>query len=284
MRIILLTILLFGCQKNEAKKHDEPIERLQLFYDIAYNDVLNNLDPVNGWINNDDCDGTLWNGLACSLGMPVRIDLAEYAPGEIHRRPAPSCYTKENGDQGSKSTVSRDMLTGYMSCLWERKDLAGLKRLADYGEDNAWIMGKPETMTSRVYLGANLTSLLGQAIYSLSDGGSDRDYRRINPVHTFVTEDYARHIQVQGILLYEKVNGNINDNMLEILKHNLNSNSEDPLFMAAVGKFTGDQKKTVEFLMENKTPCPGYARGSRPDIYCQIGWLQASKIVLDGAR
>ena len=282
MKLLFLCLFLVSCtEKHEEKKHSNDLQDLQFFYDLTYKGVLDDLDPVTGWPSNTDCDGTLWAGIACSLDMPVRIDLAEYNPGEIHRRPSPSCYTKADGDQGSKSTISKDMLTGYMSCLWQRKDLDGLKRLANYGEDHAWIMGEPLSMASRVQLGNNLTGILGRAIYSLSDGDSDRDYRRLPPVYLPVFEDYERHVQVQGILLHEKITGSITDQMLERLNDNLYSNINDPLFMAAVGKFTGEQKNTIDLLLR-MTPCPSYARGKRADIYCQLNWLQAARIVLDG--
>jgi len=281
--LIPILLLVAACQKNESKPHSDDLGELQLFYDMIHKEVVDELNPETGWPSIQDCDALLFSGIACTLDFPVRINLAEYSPGEIHRRPSPSCYTKEHGDQGSKSTISRDMLTAYIACLFHLKDLDALKRLADYGEDNAWIMGEPRELVSRVYLGSNLTSILGRAIYSLSNGDSDREYRHLTPIYLSVSQDYERHLQVQAILLYEKISGSITDNMLEILKENLYNSINDPLFMAAVGKFTGDQKQTIDLLM-GKTMCPSYARGKRPDLYCKILWLQASKIVLDGAR
>lgn len=284
IKILFLILALSACtKKHEEVKHSNDLQDLQFFYDLTYKGVLDELDPVTGWPSNTDCDGTLWAGLGCSLGMPVRIELAEYAPGEIHRRPGNSCYTKENGDQGSKSTISRDMLTGYIACNIETKDLDALKRLANYGEDHAWIMGEPSHMVSRIFLAGNLTGLLGRAIFVLSKGSSDRLYRHAPTDYLPVYEDFERHIQTQGILLQERISGEITDQMFERLNDNAYESVNDPLFVAALGKFKGNQDYTIKLLLSD-TPCPSYARGERPDLYCRINWLQAAKIVLDGYK
>jgi hypothetical protein len=281
--MIAIIFLSLGCTGNKEKKHSNDLGDLQFFYDLTYDGVLNELEPDTGWVSNTDCDSLLFSGLACSLGMPVRIDMAEYAPGEIHRRPYNSCYTRENGDQGSKSTISRDMLTGYMACLIQTKDLDALKRLANYGEDHGWIMGEPSHMVSRVFLGANLTGLLGRSVFVLSEGQSDRVYRRTPTDYLPVYEDFERHVQVQGILLQERISGEITGQMFERLQEHAYADVNNPLFVAALGKFNGDQKYTINLLL-SQTPCPSYARGEKPDLYCRINWLKAARIVLDGYK
>lgn len=274
-----------GCgyfEKHEAKPHNEETRSLERKHYEVYSEVEAQLDVETGWPSINDCDSALWAGISCQLGMRTEISFAEYSPGEIHRRPYRACYTDR--DEGSKTTISRDMLTGYMGCLIYKKDLPALKRLASYGERHNWIMGKPEWYVSRVYLGTNLTGLLGRAIHKISDGSDDRSYRNLPTAHLPVTEDYARHIQVQEILLQDSVDEiktvDINGNMLERLKDHASSSPEDPLFAAALGRFTGDQSRTMELLMRDEMYCPTYARGERPDLYCKLIWLQAGDIVL----
>lgn len=283
----LLTICLFlaGCsyfEKHEEKTHSSPIEQLQMKQYQIYSEVEAGLDPVTKWPTLRDCDGTLWAGIACAVGMPVGIHFAEYAPGEIHRRPYESCYTDR--DNGSKTTISRDMLTGYMACAHRWRDLSAMKRLAEYGEKNNWVMGKPEWYVSRVLLGDNLKGILGRMIYELSFGADDRSYRSTPAIHLPVTEDYQRHIQVQTILLDNAITVpktmDITGNMLERLRANAEAKPEDPLFQAALGLFTGDQSKALELLMRDEMPCPSYARGENPNVYCKLIWLQAADIVV----
>jgi hypothetical protein len=286
---VILLLALTGCgyfEKHEAKQHNEETSSLERKHYEIYSEVEAQLDPVTGWPGLNDCDLTLWAGISCQLGMRTNILYAEYSPGEIHRRPYRACYTDQ--DMGSKTTISRDMLTGYMGCLIYKKDLPALKRLAEYGERNNWIMGRPEWYVSRVYLGTNLTGLLGRAIHKISGGSDSRSYRHIPTSHLPVTEDYARHIQVQEILLQDAVSEiktvSINGEMLQRLKDNARAEPEDPLFAAALGRFTGDQSHTLALLMRDEMPCPTYARGEKPELYCKLVWLQAAQIVLESGQ
>jgi len=280
-----------GCQyvtKHEGKQTSTDLELSQLRekYDTIYSEVEASLDPDTGWPSNADCDGLLWSSLAGALGFPVDISLAEYSPGEMHRRPFKACWTESEGDVGSKSTISRDMLVGYMSYLWARKDLAALQRLADYGEKSDWIMGQPSHLVSRVLLTGNGIGIVGRAIYELSSGSDDRYYRRTGYLFPSVTQDFERHIQTQGILLQDSVDDSynltrINSEMLDRLIENVAAFPLDPLFSAALGRFTGDQNGTLFLLMQEDLPCPSYARGEKPNVYCKLNWLQAAKIVLN---
>lgn len=93
MKPIFFILILSGCQylvKHEGKQHDADltqIEQVRAMYEEIYSEVENELDQETGWPALNDCDGLLWSGLACNIGMPVKIELAEYSPGEIHRRP-----------------------------------------------------------------------------------------------------------------------------------------------------------------------------------------------------
>jgi hypothetical protein len=286
----LIFSMFSGCQyvkKHESKDAatSDRTEDLRKKYDEIYAEVEASLDPETGMPGRDDCDLALWAGLACSIGMPVKIELLEYSPGEIHRRPFKACWNETEGDVGSKSTISKDMISGYSACLWARKDLQGLQRLADYGEKNDWIMGKPSELLSRVLLSGNGIGLIGRAIYSLSSGSDDRYYRRIGFLFPKVEADFERHIQTHGILLQDSVDDSynltsINDEMLDRLIENAELEPSNSLFAAALGRFTGDQSKAISLLLDPKTPCPSYARGETPDTYCKIDWLKAAKLVI----
>ena len=273
-------LFLFGCSvfdKNESKPDDSiDTSDLLINYDTLYKDVLLGLDPVTGWPSINDCDATLFSGLACSLNMPVKIEYAEYSPGEIHRRPYKSCWTEKDGDVGSKTTISRDMLTGYIACGLARNDKPGMERLFEYGKKNEWIMGKPRFFVSRVLLGNNLTGTLARFL-------DKEGFKHLPTVYPQVFQDYERHIQVQGILNEYKVSGSISDQMLDRLKDNALAEPLDPLFSAAYNLFTGNQKDTVGLLLGG-SKCPTYARGENPEVYCKLNWLQAAKIVLESAK
>jgi hypothetical protein len=286
----LFLILLVSCghfKKHESTKPSAStnLDEVRVKREAVKLDVASSLDPLTGWPSANDCDATLWGGLACSVGLPVNIKLAEYAPGEIHRRPFKACWNEIEGDVGSKSTISKDMLLGYTSCLWAQKDLAGLQALANYGEAHDWLMGKPTDQIGRVLLSGNGVGLLGRMVYVLSNSTDDRYYRRTGYLYPTVTLDYERHLQTHGILLQDEVDQAynltaINSEMLDRLLENYTFDPLNPLFAAALAKFTGDYGIAINLLMADDTPCPTYARGEKPELYCKINWLHAAKLVL----
>ncbi len=287
---LLALALVGGCSvfkprhEPAAPKADPGIVLLRQKYAVTFEALLKASDPASHWPSVTDCDGTLWSGLSLAVGEPVNLALAEYAPGEIHRRPT-ECYPAE-----SASTVSNDMLLGYLWGMWEKGDLDALQRLADYGEKNHWTMGKGDV--SATVFRPNGSGLLGRAIYALSDGKDDRSYRQVPPLFTPVTADYEKHLMAEAITL----NGSVNEmlrsknlggglGLLDVSSQDLlrlkeleNSDGTDALFGAALATYTGDYAKTIGLLLSDAAP-PSYVRGS--DTYRLVYWLKAAKLVLD---
>lgn len=275
MNIILASLIfaLTSCGSNEEKpSSDARIEDLRIEYENRLDEYNKLTAPEGGWPSTKDCDATLWAGEVCSAGASVDIFLAEYEPGQIHRRPPPSCF--ENGaTNGSASTVSNDMILGYLWCLWYLKDVDALKRLADYGEANNWIMGEPQS-SDRVYLKPNQIGLLGRMLTSL---GVEKDYASVPAAYFSVEKDYEKHLQVLGILLNGEVDGSINDSMISLLKE-LSRKSDDALMHAAYGRYTGNASVALDLLLSD-TPTPSYVRGH--DNYKLVHWLKAASVVLN---
>jgi hypothetical protein len=270
------------------KRHDQPsppppaVEVLRATFAARVQ-----VDWEDGWPSKVDCDGTLWAGLACAAGVPVAIQLAEYEPGQVHRRPAPSCW--DGGDRGARATTSQDMLTGYMLCAWRRRDLAALQRLADYGERHDWVMGAPASATERVVLRRNLRGLLGRMILVLSGGKDRRGYRALAPIYLPVVEDYERHIQVLGIQMQGEVDAEtplaelrdtgIEEHMYQRLKTMAEEAPADALFQGAYHEYSdGDMAAPTALLLDDATPTPTYVRGA--DTYKLVHWLHAASRVL----
>lgn len=314
MKSIFLLILLCACaHQNEAQtpKSSERVAELRVKFEEKKLELSPLLAP-SGWpLDASDCDGTLWLGKLCAAGVPVDLSLAEYAPGEIHRRPPPSCWTKESGDQGAPSTVSNDMLTGYLACIWTTKDVGALERLADYGEANevtvlglpvAWKMGEPyPQMASRVVARPNVLGTVGRMQQVLTKNDRHPGYRVYPAVFGPVFSDFERHIQAESIWLEGEVNDalkaqgddpvppvpdettliEINDLELSRLKALVKVEPTNFLYHGVLGIYTGDMAPAVELLLDDDTPVPTYVRGGPGKAYQLINWLRAAKIVLD---
>ena len=288
-----LAILPIACgpdvQKSAPTKH-EGIEGLRILYEERLEAYEFATTDRSGWPSHSDCDGLLFASLASYSGATVDLTLAEYAPGEWHRRPAPSCWTEELGDQGSKSTISNDMLLGLMLGIWAEKDVKAAQRLAVFGEFNTWVMGYPfPEMASRVLLKPHQVGLLGKAIEKLTNGQDLRSYRKLPTLYTPVLEDYEVHLQTIGILFHGELDDavfalDVSNGMFERLTENTNKNPGDGFLAAVWGLYSGDSNPAFELLLDPNYKCPSYARSQNQEtqaMYCEVHWLLAAKIVLD---
>lgn len=289
---LLLALCLMSCSLlpgHKPKSVDEDERALASMlrdeFDLRLAAVRQLADPATGWPSVTDCDGTLWAGLLCAAGATeVNILEAEHFPGEIHRRPEIGCYPHDlNGDgrPDSRSTISKDMVVGYVRCLWNRKDLEPLQRLADYGEESDWIMGKPESELGRVYIGvSNLPGIIGRAIDRLSEGYDRRPYRQWAPIFPPVKEDFEYHIQTQTILLEGDISGSIRSQALERLGDHVKAMPNDYLAHVALGIYTDNMSEAVDLLLDDPEP-PSYVRGDSPEAFALVHWLFAAKKALD---
>lgn len=279
--LLLLTLCLTACgidAKNEPSLPSTPaeIEMLRAVFHERAAEYTQLTDATHGWPSLTDCDGVLWAGEACAAGQPVKISLAEYAPGEIHRRPAPACWNEDEGDVGSKTTISRDGMTGYLACLSETKDVEAMKRLAAYGEKRKWVMGSPGT-EPRTWMQGNLTGLLGRM---LGVHGVKKAYASIKPNYLSVKADYERHIQALGIYLQGETSGGITDQMVARLEELRSVEPENAFFASVLAIYTGSQEEALDLLLSDAAPLPTYVRGEGAGNFARAHWLLAAKILL----
>lgn len=285
---LVLTLLACSHPKHAEKEPDDDLSALEDKFEAKLAATAAILDPTTGWPAPLDCDGLLWAGKAAAVGLPTNVDLAEYAPGELHRRPPPSCWNETDGDVGSKSTISNDMVLGWLWAKWSLKDLAALQRLAAYGEEHNWQMGKPLSQASRVVLKPNQIGMLGRMIHVLSNGADSRSYRHLFDSYLSVEADYERHLQALGILLQGEVEMEaldirlveISDQMLARLHELVDAEPQNPLFHAALARYTGDYDQAITLLLADDTPVPTYVRGDHVEALAAVEWLFAAGVVI----
>ncbi len=271
-------------------------------------------DQVTGWPDPNDCDGVLHAGVARAAGVKqVQIDLAEHESGKVGRRAAPvPCWTAANGDVGSRSETSADMALGYLTALWRDKDLAGVQRLADYGEAHqikylglpAWILGEPyPEQEQRVVLRPGLVGTVGRILYALSGGSDDRSYRDVPNIHSAGGQDYQRRLAALSIVLGGEVDRALSggdaypqgdrkpevppqyaalvavtETDFQVLKKLAEIDPQDQFFQAAYARYSGDYAPAYRTLLESELYCPSYTRGSRAN--CLANWLYAASLLV----
>ncbi len=267
MLCVCLTVLA-GCGRHEPQRSAPlaAIDALQAEYRERLAAFADALGP-SGWPGGDDCDGTLWAGEAAAAGVPVDLDAVEYEPGLIGRRPVPCAVPEE-----SRSTISNDMLLGYLLGRVAQHDTDALQRLYDYASEHNGIMGEPfPEEASRVVLKYNQLVLLRKAL----------GLTTTPPKYFGVEADYAEHLQVLSIDLYGQLWGALDSDTLAHLLGLCTTSPDDALFQAVCGVYTGDVSRATELLLAPNYQTPSYVRG--PELAPQIHWLYAARTVLRAA-
>ncbi len=262
---LLAFVCVYACDKT--KKHpvkDSEPTAVTRELAVHFQEKLAAYPP--GWPSTTDCDATLWAGLALAAGAPVDLSEAEYpVAGHIQRRPAPTCW--DGNDKGAPSTVSRDMLTGYLWGAWASKDTAAIDRLDQYGKSHNWVMGEGDA--TRTGMGQNLTGLVCRMV-----GGSNCIGSLFFPVNT----DWEHHVQVLDILLQAGVSGGVDGLTLDRVREAVAFNPNDATAQATLGVFTGDYETAASLLNDPDYRAPSYVRGAGG--YELVHWLFAASIVL----
>jgi hypothetical protein len=297
--IILLMLAACGpLQKPKDPKETTKIEQLRTAYQERLAEAYKVFDEKTHWPSMKDCDATLWTGIAVAGGVKANLALAEHSPGEIHRRPHRACWTDKEGDIGSKSTVSKDMLQGYLLGLWESRDLEAAKRLQEYGEKHNWVMGKPfPQMASRVVMSFNQKVILTRMLYVMSDGAIKKNTRHFAPVYFGVKKDYERHIQAISLLMNGELRERAKFKDLAVtsdedqqpvdlrkseLEHAKDLAAKEPwnfLYNYILAVYSGDYEKTIDLLLDEKNPVPTYVRGDGENYYLAEWLFVANKVL-----
>lgn len=279
MYILFLAIFLFGCSggKHEPQKPD-PNPKAQLVhekYDREFSKAVTDFTPEL-YLNPQDCDYTLWAGKSSSIGLPGNMDLVEYTPGYVHRRP------KDQGEcwpDHSASTTSNDMITGYVGARFRANDADAIQRIARFAAGHGFIMGEPSTALSEVFLKPALAVLIARMQNRLQNEDT-LGMSGWTPDYQSVSDDYAQHIQSLQIVYHGEAYGTITDQMRDRIKENVGDHPDNYTFQAISSVYSGQYDITFDLLLDDSLAPPSYVRGERPDIYGRIEWLWAANLAI----
>lgn len=246
-------LLAVGCAKrdNKAVGSTVSLADVQAKRDL-YLSLQESQKNEHGWLESE-CDALLSNSLAAYAGLSIDISKAEEQPGRWRRHPD---FSKCLPGNGSKSTISKDMMRGLLLYLWKTKDLAAIERIQEYGSKNNWVMGEAEDEESywgRVVfwplvpqikdMSKLMQTSLQNAVLSYND-----EYGYVVLKRTF-----EAHLHVLNIYLRAQMYGGITDYELAALKEYSKFQPRNALFSAMAAKFsTGDYSWAIALLLDER--------------------------------
>lgn len=283
LRYVLPLFLIWACaakHKSEDPIGDRRREDLAALYLQRAQEAREQRHPENGWLTPDDCDGMVWTGkYATTACDEVNIEAAEigFRSGRFGRRPSP-CWVKGAEHNESASTWSKDMAMGglfpfILRC--NRLDL--IERHIAYGEHHFWIMGEPIGDGRALYT----PQLIGLA-YAIRQhlGGEGNAMTKLPKIWPSGLIDYQAHLQVMAIWM-ESLIGGISDTMLKRLYEHQEREPYNPLFQYMIGKYSNNQEKTLNLLLDQSMPMSRYVRCGYAVDKCKLAeWLFVADLLL----
>lgn len=282
MSLLIALILLIGCGTAQDTATPQPvnkikrIEELKLQYQKKEALAIQVRAPENNWLV-QGCDGMLWTGKYASTICDVNIRAAEKEIGRFERRPPPACWDEVNGDQGAKTTWSRDMGDGLFTYAYYCKDAQILEDHANYGESHNWVMGMP--LDSRLIYTLNMRSTLYKMLKKFK--GVKNAYADFPLLVPQGLTDYEAHLQMLSILVVSDMQGGLNSDMKKRINEHYSREPNNPMYSYMRGLITGDMNEVANLLLANPVKYGSYVR-CEDQWLCELSeWLFVAKRVLE---
>ena len=247
MLILFALIFLTGCSWFEPPasptppppdKHAMIIAKVQTYQRLA-------MESQDGISSLTGCDSLLWGSLMHYSGVPVEID-SYRAENKWFRNPSHACYP-----DNSRSTISRDQLTGLYYFILRESRLDLIEGLISYAEDHSFIMG--EGSIASTHFTVNMLALAGRITYYL---GGQSKYRHYPLIYPPGTERYHAHLQLLGIILVHKIAGEIPSNFLDRIEEHYTRNPRNGLAALLHAIYSGIPLDDVQAILLDESLFP----------------------------
>lgn len=225
--------------KLDSKLEIKLRKKLQL-----YQELIQSHKDQHGFIMHNHCDSLLYTGLFSVASNDMDIRAARDEDGYWYRRGIDCpCYPN-----GSKSTISRDMMLGLYWYLWEHRKLNLAESILGHAKRNNYVMGlgDPARLLMMPAGEATLAEICNQL------GGNKRWFtRRQMQNWPLSLEGYEIHLLVQHVLLRGNILGQIPANAYKALGHYASQNPHNPLHTFAHASFSdGNMNETARLLLQ----------------------------------
>ena len=132
LRILTFYVFLTSCSHGEHNEaHFQKADNVKLSDKRAlYCSLSRDKFIAQRWAV-DRCDGLLFSALrniACGADIPIETYEDSVEPGKWYRDPDHNCFSVALGDQGSDSTISKDMLIALTASTGSRRTIPAPRR------------------------------------------------------------------------------------------------------------------------------------------------------------
>lgn len=262
--IVLLSIASCATQSNEA--HFEKDANAKVADKRAlYCELSDAKFKERGWAVSE-CDGLLFTSLrAIGCSGDVSAFESTVEPGRWYRDPKHACFIPDKvGEQGSDSTISKDMYVGLSAILAQTGDREAASRTVEYGNEKNWIVGEAKdaiTLASKCFIVPQLQNVFRHI------AGSEQLYQKDEDA-IGVSSGFRAHLDVLAILVRGKLDGSISNLDLAILKEQAKRQPRNALYQAAKARYDdGDYGPALEILSD-ETLFPEKSLPNNHQNYC----------------
>ncbi len=235
----LLPLQNTSCDLRPATPHDDPYrpDARLLYLSDKYARYLSwseqGLDE-HGWTRDTKCDGLLMNSIYSLSGGPADIPQATWGDGRWERHWLKNCYPN-----GSKSTISRDMMAGLLLWLQARQRVDLIEQIIAYGEQHSfqgfpliWIVGQGEL--GRVDQPPSFVSKIYRLREKLT--GKPNPYPQMKTQVLDKCRSYTCHLTVLEMLFEYRLDGTMTVSAQQYLRALADSHPRNALFNVLYGK------------------------------------------------
>ena len=241
MRLIFFTIAFLFCDCKRDNKPKADVPSISIDHLLQKKAKYCELGAAHGdskaWTISS-CDSleyaALW-GTACGE-IPIEGFMSVTEPGKWFRTTAQDCFV-DGKDNGSDSTISRDMFRGLYHYFLQHEKIDLVRDTIGYGEDHNWIMGEAkdtETLVSKCLLSPGMINeLYNTETYLEPQFGGKLDDEK-QEEFSIENTGFRAHLDVLGIVYRGRLHGAITDSELKTLEHQAARQPENAVYQFAL--------------------------------------------------
>jgi hypothetical protein len=279
MKTIVITIMRFisSCSylQPKHKKVASP-KRSNLIVEKAKTYVsLNEEMKPNQGIMKGDCDWLLHNAIAylSGIGTYETILSAQDDDGRLWRTPERDCLSSGR----SKSTVSGDMVLGFILATTVKGHHAALEKFIEHAEQSEWFIGDHDGSLDgqrRVSISSQLQALAYRARHFLT---GEKHWKMDVPTVYSPVKGFQAHLQTLTILTNAIVNKGMTQVEVNTLKSQLENDPKNALFAAILARFTDGDFAVAQKVLLDESLFPSDRLPSAKDRCVSYLWMHGEK-------